>query len=107
MDLELLPNAKPIPIKPYPVPWIHLKVYWKELECLIELGVLSRVGGTQWASPTFIIPKKDGCVQWISNFCKLNKVICRKIYPLPLIQDILKKHPRYKYFTRIDISMQY
>jgi tRNA uridine 5-carbamoylmethylation protein Kti12 len=78
------------------------------LERLVSLAILSRVGGTEWASPTFIIPKKDACVCWISDFCELSKVIvCRKIYPLPLIQDILKKQTSYKFFTKIDISMQY
>jgi hypothetical protein len=56
MDLELLADAHPIHTKPYTIPCIHLKVFRK------ELGVLSQVGGTEWASPTFIIPKKDGSV---------------------------------------------
>jgi hypothetical protein len=34
-------------------------------------------------------------------------MIHQKIYPLPLIQEILNKRPGYKYFTKIDISMQY
>jgi hypothetical protein len=34
-------------------------------------------------------------------------VLRRKVYQLPKIQDILKKHSGYKYFTKIDISMQY
>jgi hypothetical protein len=107
MDLELIPGAVPIHAKPYPVPRNQLKVFRTELERLVQLGVLSRIGGTEWASPTFITPKKDGRIRWVSNFQELNKVICCKIYPRPLIQDILKKHPGYQYFTKIDISMHY
>jgi hypothetical protein len=58
MHLELLPGTQPRHAKPYPVPCHLLKVLRKELECLIKLGVLSSVGGTEWASLTFIIPKK-------------------------------------------------
>jgi hypothetical protein len=59
MNLELLAGAKPVHAKPYPVPRTQREVFQKELQCLVQLSVLSRVGGAVWASPSFIIPKKD------------------------------------------------
>jgi RNase H-like domain found in reverse transcriptase/Reverse transcriptase (RNA-dependent DNA polymerase) len=56
---------------------------------------------------TFIIPKKDGRVHWVSNFCGLNKAIKQKVYPIPIISDVLCHQRRYKYLTKIDLSMQY
>ncbi len=46
-------------------------------------------------------------MHWISNLHQLNKVIRRKQYPLPIIMDILRKRSGYKFFTKLDVSMQY
>ncbi len=85
------PNAKPVNFGLYPVPWNHLKTFKKELDHLVRIGVLASQQESKWASPSFIIPKKDGRVCWISNLCQLNKVIRRKQYPLLIITDILGK----------------
>ncbi len=93
--------------RPYPVPQIHLKTFKKELDHLVEIGVLAAQQESEWASPSFITHKKDGRVRWISNLRQLNKVIRCKQYLLPIIMDILRKRSGYKFLTKLDISMQY
>ena len=46
-------------------------------------------------------------MHWFSDLHELNKVVLRKQYPLPIIQDILKKSAGYSFFTKIDILMKY
>ncbi len=84
-----------------------MKTFKKELDHLVKIGVLAAQQENEWASPSFIIPKKDGRVRWISNLRQLNKVIIPKQYPLLIIRDILPKCSGYKFFTKLDISMQY
>ena len=62
---------------------------------------------SQWAAPTFVIPKKDGTVRFISDFRELNKRIQRKPYPIPHIQDMLLNLEGFKYATSLDLNMGY
>ena len=56
---------------------------------------------------TFIIPKKDKTVRFISDFRELNKRIKRKPYPIPKIQDLMQKLEGFQYGTSLDLNMGY
>ena len=107
MHIDIEPGATPVYRRPYPIPRVHLATFKKELDHLVSLGVLSRVRDTEWGLPTFIVPKKDGRVRWVSDLRELNKVIKRTQYTLPIIQDELRKRTGYQFLTKLDISMQY
>ncbi len=107
VHIDIDPNAKPVYSRPYPEPRFHLKAFKVELYHLVRIGVLASQQESKWVSPSFTIPKKDGRVLWFSNLRQLNKVIRCKQYPLPIITDILCKCSGYKFFTKLDVSMQY
>jgi hypothetical protein len=104
IDIDL---AKPMHSRPYPIPQIHLKTFKTKLNHFVRIGVLASQQESEWASPSFIMPKKDSRIRWISNLRQLNKVIRHKQYPLPVITDILRKHSGCEFFTKLDVSMQY
>jgi hypothetical protein len=68
VSIELKEGAKPYHGRPYPIPQIHKATLMKEINRLVDIGVMKRQSSSQWASPTFIIPKKDMTVRTITDF---------------------------------------
>ena len=107
VSFELKEGAKPYHGKPYPVPRIHKHTTRKEVDCLVELGVLKREGDSPWTSQSLITAKKDGTACFISNFRELNKRIVRKPFPLPKISTVLQELEGFTFATALDLNMGY
>ena len=105
--IDLIEGATPYHAKAFPIPRVHLETLRAEVQRLCDLGVLKRVNRSEWAAPTFIIPKKDGSVRFISDFRELNKRIKRKPYPIPKIQNLLLQLEGFQYATSLDLNMGY
>ena len=72
VDLELKPDSKPFNSRYYLVPIINKEKFRKEIKPLVEIGVLTPVQQIQYVTPVFIIPKKEGTVGFIADYCRLN-----------------------------------
>jgi hypothetical protein len=106
-DIKVKDGAEPYHGRPFPVPKIHELTLKTELDRLVKLGVLKKVNRSQWGAPTFIIPKKDATVRFISDFCELNKRIKREPYPIPKIKYLLLRLEGFTYGTSLDLNMGY
>ena len=104
-QLELLPQSKPVFKRAYAIPFKRERLFKNELDALVKDGILKPCGPSQWDSPTFIVPKKDGKVGCVSDFRELYKLLVRKPYSLPKIQDVMNRRRKYKCFIKIDLSM--
>ena len=80
----------------------------KEVERLKkEVGLLNRNENLEYLSACFIIPKKDQIVRFITDICRVNKMIVQKPYPLSNIQETLTTIGNFSYATVIDLVMGY
>jgi hypothetical protein len=68
VHLEVEPDTRPIYRRSCSVAEANIVTFRKELQHLVRIGVLHPIGQSSWAFPTFIIPKKDCRVRWISDF---------------------------------------
>ncbi len=74
---------------------------------MCKLGVLERQPASEWASPSFIIPKKDKTVHFLSDFWKVNKKLVRTLFPIPNISTVLQEIEVFSFATALDLNMGY
>ena len=107
VSIKLKEGAKPYHGRPYPIPQIHNATLLKEINRLVGIGVMKMQSLSEWASPTFIIPKKDMTVQTITDFRELNKQIVRRPFSIPKISTTLQELEGVTYATALDLNMGY
>jgi hypothetical protein len=89
------------------VPKVHKETIIKEVERLCQLGVLEKQPTSEWALPSFIIPKKDKTARFLSDFWEVNKRLVRTPFPIPKISTVLQEIKGFTYATTLDLSMGY
>jgi len=61
----------------------------------------------RYVTPCFYIPKKNGSLQLIQDYRKLNQVTIKNKTLLPLIGEIINKLKEARYFNKLDLIWEY
>jgi hypothetical protein len=79
----------------------------EEMKSFIQTNLTSgqiRPSISPQASPFFFVRKKDGQLQPVQDYRRLNTKMRRNRYPLPLIQELCDQVKGAKYFSKFDIQ---
>ena len=101
------PAQKPIYKKAFLCANKDCPFFKRQIEQLVDLGVLERVTVSEWAFPSFMVPKKDGTARFVSNFCLLNDIIRDYQNDLPKIQDVYCSREGYQWVTSLDLTSRF
>jgi len=106
--IEFKQNADTTPIKSneYPHSVLHIDETERQLQYLYSIGKI-RPSTSEWRSPTFIVPKKNGESRIVFDYRKLNAITKRNAYPLPSIQTLMDKFKDMEYISTIDMKSGY
>jgi hypothetical protein len=107
VSFEIKEGVSPYHGQAFPVPKVHKETIIKEVERLCQLGVLERQPASEWALPSFIIPKKDKTVRFLSDFWEVNKRLVRKPFSIPKISTVLQELEGFSYAATLDVNMGY
>ncbi|XP_063942643.1 uncharacterized protein LOC135150309 [Daucus carota subsp. sativus] len=98
--------AVPISKAPYRMAPVEMKELAKQLQELLEKGVI-RPSVSPWGAPVLFVKKKDGSMRLCIDYRELNKLTIKNKYPLPRIDDLFDQLKGAEYFSKIDLRSGY
>ncbi|UYV76476.1 hypothetical protein LAZ67_14000507 [Cordylochernes scorpioides] len=99
-------SDKVIALRPYRVPLNDQLEIQTQIEHMLEHGIIT-TSVSPYASPITLVTKRDKSKRFCVDYRRINEIIAPDVHPLPLIENILDKLSRAKYFSSADISSAY
>lgn len=108
IKLSLRDNAKPVFCKARPVAFALRDKVCKEIDRLVDLGILKPIEYSEYASPIVPVLKKNGSVRLCADYSvSINKQLLVEQYPLPTTNELFSKLHGGQQFSKLDLSMAY
>ena len=102
-DIRLKDDTRPSHVKPYRFLETQKNEMREQVSVLLRKGWI-RPSASPWGAPVLLVPKKDGTWHFCIDFCNLNAITIRDLYPLPRIDDLLHKVGQAAVFSKMDIQ---
>ena len=99
-------TSEPVSQKPFPIAIKHYKWIKDEINKLLMVKVIW-LSQSSWSAPIIVVPKGDGGKCLVIDYCTLNKVTQKFIWPMPKVEDIFSQLNRAKYFSTLDLQAGY
>ena len=94
--------------KPRAVPYALKAKIEKELDRLIQQGVIEPIEFSEWAAPIVPVLKKDGSIRICGDYkVTINQASQVDSYPLPRIDDLFASLAGGKKFSKLDLAHAY
>ena len=106
MDIDIVEGTQPVSTKPYRLNANDRKALDEIITEYKREGIITETN-SEYASPAFIIRKKDGSPRMVVDYRKLNKITKPINFPIPNFDDMLDKLNKAKFFITLDLALGY
>ncbi|KIH57433.1 reverse transcriptase [Ancylostoma duodenale] len=107
-NLQLMGDVRPVFKACRPVPHAAVEAVERELDRLLEMGVITPVTHSEWAAPIVCVRKSNGKSRVCADFSTgLNRALESFDYPFPVPEDIFATLNGEAVFSQIDLSDAY
>jgi len=81
-------DSPPVRQLPRQVPYVLRSEITRMVDDMLQAGVVQE-SSSPWASPIVLVRKKDSTLCFCVDYCRLNAITRKDVYPLPCIDDLL------------------
>uniref|UniRef100_A0AAG5DQ21 RNA-directed DNA polymerase n=1 Tax=Anopheles atroparvus TaxID=41427 RepID=A0AAG5DQ21_ANOAO len=105
VKLEIIPGDQIHPFRHSPTRLAHIEeeAVNKQVEEWLQQGIV-RPSSSNFASRVVIAKKKDGTNRVCVDFRKLNSLVLKDGFPIPIIDEVLEKLQAARWFTVMDLE---
>jgi hypothetical protein len=104
--IELVPGTTSIFKRPYRMAVNQLAELKEQLQELLDKGYIHH-SASPWGAPVIFILKKDGTQRMCVDYCSLNEVTIKNMYPFLRIDDLFDQLKGACVFLKIDLRSRY
>ena len=101
-----LNSEMPVRVRPYPLPHSQAEVVRKEVQAMLDMGVIERTS-SPYSAPIVLVKKKDGKIRFCIDYRQLNKVVVFDSEPMPDVEQLFANIGQSCFFTKLDLTKGY
>jgi hypothetical protein len=104
--LTLEAGAQPPNIKPYCYSPAQKDEIESQVLEMLRTGVITH-NMSPYAAPVLLVKKKDSSWRFCINYMRLNSIIIKNKFPLPIVEELLDELAGAAFFSKLDLRVGY
>lgn len=100
-------NNPPVRCRQYRFSPYKLEMINKEVDRLLEMGIIKECEFSEWSNPIIVVIKPDGSIRLCIDARKLNAITSVDAMAIQDINRIFQNFPQARYYSKIDLSQAF